>query len=105
MRSKKWREIVAAKELLRLGDEASLDEIKRAYRRMSKKHHPDLRRGKKGEVGDPAMQELNAAYKILYDYCVNFRISLVLNDESKPLDDEDWWLSRFGEDPLWGKKI
>ncbi|VAW41461.1 hypothetical protein MNBD_DELTA03-1382 [hydrothermal vent metagenome] len=36
-------------------------------------------------------------------YCAGYRFPLVCNEDSQPLDDEDWWLSRFGEDPLWGR--
>ncbi len=102
MRSDKWQEIEAARELLQLRDEASQIDIKNSYRRLSKKYHPDLHSAKSGGE-EPAMEELNAAYKILIDYCSNYRIPLTFTEDSKPLDDEDWWLSRFGEDPLWSK--
>ena len=102
MRSEKWQKIITAKELLQLGDKASLLEIKAAYRWLSKRYHPD-RQHEDNEAANPSMQEINAAYAVLLDYCTNFRFPLILNDETQPLDDEDWWLSRFGEDPLWGK--
>jgi len=102
MRSDKWQKIMAAKELLQLGDQATLQEIKAAYRRLSKRYHPD-RQHENTESGGPGMQEINTAYAVLLDYCAAFSFPLILNDESQPLDDEDWWLARFGEDPLWGK--
>ena len=102
MRSEKWQKIIAAKELLQLGDQASLVEIKAAYRRLSKRYHPDQQH-ENIKAGCPSMQEINAAYAVLLGYCTTFRFPLILNDESQPLDDEDWWLARFGEDPLWGK--
>jgi len=102
MRSKRWQKIVAAKELLQLGDQASLVEIKEAYRRLSKRYHPD-RQQENTAANGPSMQEINAAYDVLRDYCAVFRFPLTCNNESQPLDDEDWWLARFGEDPLWGK--
>jgi hypothetical protein len=24
-------------------------------------------------------------------------------DEDTPLDDSEWWMNRFGNDPVWGK--
>jgi hypothetical protein len=106
MRSDKWQKIDAARKLLQLGDEASQVEIKRAYRRLAKRHHPDLRGRKNGAKypDETTMRELNSAYRVLLDYCASVPVPLTLNEANKPLDDEDWWLSRFGEDPLWSKK-
>lgn len=61
MLTKKWQKILAAKTLLGLGDQASLQEIKAAYRRLAKGCHPDLapQSGK-----SLAMRELNAAYAV-----------------------------------------
>ncbi len=102
MRSKGWQKIIAARDLLQLGEAASLEEIKAAYRRLSKRYHPDrIRAG--GEPAAPDMAEVNAAYEVLLKYCAGYRFPLVCNEDSQPLDDEDWWLSRFGEDPLWGR--
>lgn len=37
-----WDAIFEAKELLGLGDRATLGEIKRSYRNKCKQYHPDL---------------------------------------------------------------
>ena len=42
---------------------ASADEVKRAYHRMAREHHPDVRAG---SSGDP-MVEVNAAWAVLGD--------------------------------------
>jgi molecular chaperone DnaJ len=42
MTRKEWAKIKEAADLLGLGNKASLAEIKKAYRRLSKKHHPDF---------------------------------------------------------------
>ena len=104
MKSEKWQKIISARELLQLGERATGKEIKAAYRRLSKKHHPDLDREQDG--GDvTSMQEINAAYKVLLDYCDNFSFPLTPDDkEAQPLDGDDWWMDRFGQDPLWSKK-
>ena len=101
MLKRKWRQILAAKTLLGLGDQASLLEIRQAYRQLSKEHHPD--RAPEGEM--TRMQEVNAAYALLLEYGNSFRLPLLPPAEpSAALEAEDWWLDRFGEDPLWGRK-
>lgn len=99
----KWKQIVAAKELLGLSAQATPQEIKQAYRRLSKKYHPDM---KADGGGTPAendqMRRLTEAYKTLMHHCENFLIPLEPGEEPGELDGEDWWMDRFGRDPLWG---
>ena len=103
MTGKQWRKIMAAKELLGLGESATLAEIKLAFRSHSKLHHPDLA----GDTSDnqEKMLQLNEAYQTLLSYCENFSYPLADRADSElESDDEDWWMNRFGRDPLWGKK-
>lgn len=101
--TEKWQRIVAAKTILGLGDQASMREIKAAYRKRSKEAHPDMAIPESSGV---SMQEINAAYAVLLEYCLNRPIPLLPSEATgdEPLDPEDWWLDRFGEDPLWGRK-
>ncbi|MEN8200905.1 MAG: J domain-containing protein [Thermodesulfobacteriota bacterium] len=96
-----WKEVVAAKELLGLGDRATLGEMKRSYRRKCKEYHPDLV-GNDRAKGD-VMRKLTRAYDVLMNHYNQFRIPLVPQD-GEALEPEDWWMDRFGQDPLWGKK-
>ncbi|MDF1577412.1 MAG: J domain-containing protein [Desulfurivibrionaceae bacterium] len=93
--------IIAAGELLGLGDSATLAEIKKAYRAKAKLHHPDTAEAKRGK--EIEMHRLNEAYQVLLDYCEAFRFPLK-PDKDTPLDDNEWWLHRFGNDPVWGGK-
>jgi DnaJ-class molecular chaperone len=102
MTRKEWAEIKAAAELLGLGEDATLAEIKKAYRRQSKKHHPDVRRSLKQEDESIQMHELTESYKKLLQYCTEYRFSFVPG-ENEQFDGEDWWFERFGQDHLWGK--
>ena len=52
-------------EVLGLSKGASDEEIKKAYRKLVKKYHPDLNPGDK--EAEAAMKEVNAAYEILSD--------------------------------------
>lgn len=104
MTKKEWEKIIAARDILNLGEEATLAQIKAAFRRMSKKYHPDTA-GKGAEAGGPetiSMADINDAYQTLLEYCRNYRFPLVMDKEN--LDPEDWWMDRFGQDPLWGKQ-
>jgi len=56
-----------ARKLLGLGEEASLDEIKKAYYALSHKYHPDRAQGKEEE-----MKKITQAYSILENYCQNY---------------------------------
>lgn len=97
----KWREILAAKELLGLGDQASMQEIRTRYRQLAKRLHPDLALA----AERVKMQEINAAYALLLEYCATVHIPLAPGDEpSRSMEPEEWWFDRFGEDPLWGRK-
>jgi DnaJ-class molecular chaperone len=102
MTKKDWEKVIQAKDILQLQDSATLSEIKEAYRRMSKKYHPDLA-GNHSDESDHAMYEVTEAYHVLQKYCENYRYPLVV-DDNQELEGEDWWMDRFGQDPLWGKK-
>jgi len=101
MNRKEWHAIEEARDLLHLGDRATLGEIKRAYHRLCKEHHPDL--AKADDNSEEIMYRLTAAYELLMRYCSEYRFPLA-PDEHSIYDAEDWWLDRFGQDPLWGKR-
>jgi len=62
-------EIMNALEVLQLPHLITKDDIKKQYRYLSKKEHPDL------GGSDKKQEELNRAYKILIDYIDDFRYS------------------------------
>ncbi|MHC1585093.1 MAG: DnaJ domain-containing protein, partial [Candidatus Syntropharchaeia archaeon] len=53
-------------EILGVGRNASLDEIKRAYRRLAKKYHPDVNRDNPKEA-EEKFKEISEAYEVLSD--------------------------------------
>lgn len=67
-------DIDEARRLLRLGEAATLREIKSAYRKLSHRHHPD-KHGDDAEEDDLMMKKLNQAYKLLLDYCNDYKYS------------------------------
>ncbi len=52
-------------EILGVSRDASLDEIKRAYKKLAKKYHPDLNQGNKEY--EEKFKKINEAYKVLSD--------------------------------------
>ncbi len=52
-------------EVLGVGRDASQDEIKRAFRALARKHHPDANQGDPG--AEERFKELNEAYSVLSD--------------------------------------
>ncbi|MFZ5798939.1 MAG: J domain-containing protein [Desulfobulbus sp.] len=102
MTRKEWQAIEEARRILNLGERATLAEIKGAYRRLSKEHHPDTR-VENPKADNEKMYELTAAYTLLMRYCEEYRFPLK-PPEGDVYDAEDWWLDRFGQDPLWGRR-
>jgi len=92
----KWEEIEEAKKILKLPKKTTRKEIIENYRKLAKEYHPD--HGGSEEL----IKKLNYAYEILMEYCDNYLIDLEAKEID--LDPKDWWLNRFGEDPIWGKK-
>jgi len=92
----KWEEIEEARKILKLPKKTTRKEIIENYRKLAKEYHPD--HGGSEEL----IKKLNYAYELLMEYCDNYLIDLEAKEID--LDPKDWWLNRFGEDPIWGKK-
>jgi hypothetical protein len=100
MTKSEWKELIESKELLGLGESATLGEIKRSYRQRCKEYHPDIVGDDKAK-GD-MMRKLTRAYDVLLNYSKQFKIPLI-PQSGEAVEVEDWWMHRFGRDPLWGK--
>jgi DnaJ-class molecular chaperone len=69
-----FNEIEEARKLLGLGEEATLKEIKKAYRKLANRHHPD-KLAEDDTWEDETMKRLNLAYRLLLDYCNEYKYS------------------------------
>jgi len=84
-----FNEIEEARKLLGLGEAATLKEIKGAYRTLAHRHHPD-KLGGDDEAESETMKRLNWAYKLLVDYCDNYKYSFKDEDVSRTYPDEEY---------------
>ena len=54
-------------EILGVGKTASDDEIKKAYRKLAMKHHPDRNQGEASKAAEEKFKEAKEAYEMLSD--------------------------------------
>ncbi|MDD3089305.1 MAG: DnaJ domain-containing protein [Candidatus Omnitrophica bacterium] len=91
-----------ARRTLGLDDEATLREIKDAYRRLALEHHPDKCPESKKRECEEKFKTINDSYEVLMAYCAGYRFSF-REDEAREagMDEklsermktfyEDWW--------------
>lgn len=90
-------------EVLGIGKQADEKEIKRAYRKLAKKYHPDMNPGDK--VAEQKFKEVTEAYNVLSDKeKKKYTISLVLRPltrQATPGRRRKRFLRRSGRSGLW----
>jgi preprotein translocase subunit Sec63 len=99
---KTFNKINEARKLLQLPEQATLAEVKTNYRNLIKKYHPDHCPDADRRCTEMTIK-LNKAYRIILSYCTHYRFSFAREEVQKYVPSEEWWLERFGRDPLWGK--
>ena len=78
-----FTEIDEARKVLGLSEAATLKEIKRAYRTLAHRYHPDKHSNAVGEGAVETMKRLNWAYKLLIDYCDNYKYNFGEEDVAR----------------------
>ncbi|MGA1874380.1 MAG: J domain-containing protein, partial [bacterium] len=86
------------RKLLGLGEEASINQIKAAYRTLAKKYHPDTTQEAK-EVAEETMRKLNDAFQTLMEYSLHFPLPFK-KEEMRTLDPEELLYEQFKDDWL-----
>ena len=71
----KWTQSVKAVVVLKEGESATAEDIKRAYRKLARKYHPDVNPGDKS--AEEKFKEINEAYEVLSDPDKRKRADLV----------------------------
>jgi DnaJ-class molecular chaperone len=90
-----FNDIDEAKKLLGLGEAATLKEIKKAYRTLAHRHHPD-KHGGDDSAESETMKRVNRAYKLIMDYCNEYKYSFREEDVARTYP-HDEYLRTFKE--------
>lgn len=100
-----YSELIEAKKVLQLPDRASMQEIKLSYKSLLKRWHPDTCATDADECNEMTAR-IVTAYKTIRLYCDSYEYSFEEQELKLHLSKEEWWMDKFGEDPLWarGKK-
>jgi DnaJ-class molecular chaperone len=85
-----FNKIEEARKLLGLGEAATLKEIKRAFRTLAHRHHPDKYSNAASRETEETMKKLNWAYKLLMDYCDNYKYGFSEEDVARTYPDEEY---------------
>ena len=85
-----FMEIDRARKVLGLGETATLKKIKRAYNTLAHKYHPDKHGPAIGNESEEMMKRLNWAYKLLMDYCNNYKYSFGEEDVKRTYPVEEF---------------
>jgi hypothetical protein len=83
-----FEEIDEARRTLELGETASLKEIKKAYRNMAFRYHPD--RGGTDSESEEMMKRLNRSYRLLMAYCARFHYTFREEDVARAYPEEEY---------------
>jgi DnaJ-class molecular chaperone len=89
-----------ARNLLGLDEEASLEEIKKAFRALSLKYHPDTCKEQDKKHCEKQFKLIVQAKETLLNYCANYRFSFKEQAVKKNAMDRKQYehLKRFYED-------
>ena len=99
----RFKDIDKARRILGLDEEATLYEIKCAYRKLATEYHPDrCADGKKKEC-EEMFKKITHANEILMSYCAGYRYSFKEKDVKVNAMNEEFYehLKRF-YDGWWG---
>ncbi len=70
-----FKQIDEARKALNLDEDATLKEIKEAYRNLALNHHPDKCADNRKEECEETLKKINNAKDILTAYCAGYRYS------------------------------
>jgi len=102
MKNIDFNNINNAIQILELGEKETLKDIKKKYKELLIKYHPDKCK-EKPKICHNKSQEIIEAYKLILNYINNYQYSFKKEDIEKEqnLHDKDWWNKKFKNDPIW----
>jgi DnaJ-class molecular chaperone len=99
---KRFEEIDAARKLLLLPEQATMEDIKTRFRDCLREWHPDKSKHSLERCTEMTAK-IVSAYRTLIDYCSRYKYSFTKEAVKDHLSEEEWWFERFGHDSIWGK--
>ena len=98
-----FKQIDQARRVLGLEEGATLEEIKRAYRALAGKFHPDKCKAKQKKKCEEMFKKIAHANDLLMGYCAGYRYSFKERDVKNNTMDREFYrhLKRF-YDGWWG---
>jgi len=75
-----FEQISQGRQLLGLGETATLKQIKQAYKRAANRYHPDRCKDADKAKCDEMMKKLNEAYELIMGYCAQYNYSFSEED-------------------------
>ncbi|MBN1526416.1 MAG: DnaJ domain-containing protein [Candidatus Omnitrophica bacterium] len=92
-----FQQIDRARKILELGEDATMEEVKDAYRRLCLKYHPDRCGEKEKKHCEEMMKKVNHAKDVVMMYCAGYRFSFKEKDVKKNVMDREMYehLKRF----------
>ncbi len=96
----KYEDITQARKVLGIDESETLKNIKNKFNQLIKKYHPDVCKMDK-EICRKKSEEIINSYKVVMNYCDNYRFSFNKKEVEKYLSREEFWKKKFGNDPIW----
>ena len=92
-----FQQIDEARKILGLEEEATLQEIKQAYRKLVLKYHPDRSKEEKRKEREEMSKKINQAKDVLMAYCAGYKYSFREKDIKRAAMDREFYehLKRF----------
>jgi len=97
-----YKDLIESLEILDLSGEMSLPDIKKKFRRLSKKYHPDLCKDEI-EICNEKMDKIKKAYNILEEYCTKFNFKFTQKEFYDQFPEEKV-KEHYYNSGLWGRK-
>ena len=90
-----FKDIEKARKTLGLGGTASMEDVRKSYRSLILKFHPDRHSSSKDkDVYEEKVKEINNAYGIIINYCIRYPISFT-RDKVKNIEEGEYQKQHF----------
>jgi DnaJ-class molecular chaperone len=89
-----FEKISQARELLGLGEAATLRQIKAAYKKVANRYHPDKCQDPDTAKCAEMMKKINEAYELIMEYCAQYSYSFSEEDVRRTYP-HDEYLRRY----------